>query len=144
MERIFFDFVKKMKSSFKVYFFGTVFCGILDFINFLIIYYHFGEPGEEYQEMMLMLLALVYLGTNLLWVGFVCMLRRRFPDYINKYAVQMFFSAGAMVEEKLMVWNEIAKSKMQRTSDAAMRRLSRARNNGQGGDSREPPNPASV
>ena len=108
MERIFFDFVKDMKSSFKVYFFATGFCGILDFINFIIIYYHFGEPGEEYQEMMLMFLALAYLSSTLLWAGLVCMLRRRFPDYMNKYAVDMLFSAGHMVEEKLAVWNEIA------------------------------------
>lgn len=143
MERIFFDFVKQMKLSFKVYFFATMFCGILDFINFIIIYYHFGRPGEEYQEMMLMLLALVYFGTNLVWVGFVCMLRKRFPDYIAKYAAQMFFSAGARLEEKLMVWNEIAKAKIQRTSEAAVRRVSRGRNNERGGG-QEAGNPASV
>ena len=143
MERIFFDFVKEMKLFFKIYFFATVFCGILDFINFIIIYYHFGEPGEEYQEMMLMLLALVYFSTNLLWVGFVCMLRRRFPPYMVEYAVQMFFSAGARLEEKVMVWNEIAKAKMQATSEAAMRRLSRGRNDEHEGG-QEAGNPASV
>lgn len=81
-----------------MYFAATCIAGIMDFFNFLVVYNHFGQKGDEYAEIVLMLLVLSYLGTNVYWLGYGITLQYKFPDYMSKYMVQVLFSAGKVVE----------------------------------------------
>ena len=116
MEKTYFGFVKESQFWFKVYFFITCLGGIMDFFNFIVIFNHFGEKGNEYSEIVLILLVLCYLGMNLYWIGYGVILRKRFPNYISEYMTQVIFSAGKKIEEKLEVWNTIAENGLQRAS----------------------------
>jgi len=74
MEKAYFGFVKESQCLFKVYFATTCIGGIMDFFNFLVVYNHFGEKGDEYSEIVLMLLTLSYLASNMYWIGYAVML----------------------------------------------------------------------
>ena len=63
-----------MKLLFKIYFTLTIIGGILDFFNFIVVYESFAVKGEEYEELVLMLMTLMYLATNMYWVGWAVML----------------------------------------------------------------------
>ena len=87
VERIFFTYVKDTRRLFKIYLALSVLGGIFDFFNFIVVLSYFGRPGEEYQEITMMLLAAVFTGTNMYWFGYCALMQRKFPPYIYKYVI---------------------------------------------------------
>lgn len=108
-----------MKGLFKAYFVLSILSSISATFNMIIIIYHFGRPGEEQEEMMMMIITSIFLLTNVGWFGFVILLQKRFPAYINSYVTDSLFSAGGQIEAKIGVWNQIAQQKMERTRQFA-------------------------
>lgn len=85
MERLFWGQIQELQVFFKSFFIFTILSGILDFFNMIVILNHYGNKGEEYQEISLLLLNFVFFGTNAYWVGYVVLLEYKFPIYIVKY-----------------------------------------------------------
>ena len=69
----------------KGYFGLTVLCVLMDFVNLMIVLGHFGNPGEEDREMILLMLSIVFFGCNVYWVIWSYQLSDRFPEYISEH-----------------------------------------------------------
>lgn len=111
--------IKELKGLFKAYFILSILSSISATFNMIIIIYHFGRPGEEQEEMMMMIITSIFLLSNVAWFGFVVLLQKRFPVYMNRYLTDSLFSAGGPIEAKISVWNQIAQQKMERTRQFA-------------------------
>lgn len=127
VEKKFFGVIQEQKKYFKCYAGLTVTCCILDFFNFVVVLHYFGKKGEEYQEIGLMLLTLLMLGTNVYWIGYIHLIQHKFPHYISKYIQEAFMSVGVLVEQKLEVWNGIAKNRAANVGVRAQRQASIAK-----------------
>ena len=77
-------------------------------MNLIVILNHFGVKGEEYQEITLLFLTLIFFGTNIYWAGYVFLLEYKFPRYISKYCVEVLFGVGVLAEKKLKEWSDRA------------------------------------
>lgn len=58
----------------KSYFGLTIFSAIMDIFAFFILIRYYGDPGKYYSEMTLMAFLLVFLGTNIYWMGQIMLL----------------------------------------------------------------------
>lgn len=99
---------------FKFYIGFSILGNIFDFFNFIVILAHFGRPGEEYQEITLMLLATIFGATNMYWFGYAFLLQYKFPAYISKYLLEAVRPFGVVIEKKIQTWEMVAKDRTQR------------------------------
>ena len=58
---------------------------------------YFGTPGEEESEMVLLLLTLVYLGSDIYWFTWVFNLKEKLPEYISKYVFDFIMGVGGQI-----------------------------------------------
>ena len=72
-----------MKNYFKGYFGMTLLGGVFDMINIIVVIQHYGIKGEEYEELMVLILTLIFLSTTAYWAGYVYLLKFKFPAYIS-------------------------------------------------------------
>lgn len=107
VERIFFTEISKIMRIVQIYGVMTIFSKFLDFFNFVIILNSYGKPGMEYEECTLMFLVLCFMAINLQYVFYMVLLKYKFPDYISKYLVSSFFSAGVTVQRKIDEWKNV-------------------------------------
>lgn len=94
----------------------TIFSYILDFFAFVILIGKYGTPGLWYQEMTLMAFTIIFMGTNIYWVGQILLFKYKFPAYISSYLMSAFLTAGQKVQNKMRHWNSKAHDKMGRTA----------------------------
>ena len=92
----------------------TLLSYFLDFFAAIVLFMKYGEAGREYAEMTLMAFLVVFVGTNIYWVGQIILLKFKFPPYISSYLINALISAGQNVQKKMKYWNEKAHEKMGR------------------------------
>jgi len=73
---------------------------VLDSICFVIILRHFGSPGEEDNEMILIMMCCIYGMCNIYWIHWSLTLRHRLPEYMSVYLKDAAFGIGSHIATK--------------------------------------------
>lgn len=78
----------------------TIICVLLDFTCFIIVLKHFGTPGEEDNEMILIILNSIFGVCNIYWVHWAMTLRHRLPEYMSHYLTDGALGMGSLIAKK--------------------------------------------
>lgn len=85
IEKLFYDHYKQFQLFMKIYMGLTVLSYVLDFFAFVILIRKYGDPGHWYSEMTGMAFTIIFIGTNIYWIGQIILLKYKFPEYISSY-----------------------------------------------------------
>ena len=79
----------------------TCVCGLLDFIGAAIILKHFGNPGEEDAEVILLMICVTFFLCNAKWVSFLFQVHDKFPRYISILIHDAILGLGDKIQAKM-------------------------------------------
>ena len=80
-----------MKIWLVIYTICSGLCGLFDFFVLFVVLKHFGDPGDEAAEMVLLMLNITFFLCTFVWASFVVQLKYRVPDYIGKLLMDAMF-----------------------------------------------------
>ena len=111
---------KDQSIKLKVYLFLTINCVVLDFVCFVLVLKHFGTPGEEDNEMILIILNSIFAICNIYWVHWTLTLRHRLPEYMSFYLTDGMLGFGSLITKKAKNFGKHAKEGVMQMSKDSM------------------------
>jgi hypothetical protein len=97
VQKVFFAIFEDQKNNLKAYLWLTILSLILDIVCFFIVLKHFGVPGEEDNEMILIMMSCIYGMCNLYWIHWSLTLKHRLPEYMSVYLKDAALGVGSHI-----------------------------------------------
>lgn len=107
MMQLFFQAFEGSQGMMKAYLMFTIMCTCLDFIGACIILQHYGNPGEEDAEVILLMICVTFFLCNAKWVSFLFQVHDKFPRYISILIHDAILGIGGKIQTKM---SQVAKT----------------------------------
>ena len=121
MMQLFFQSFENSQKMMKSYLIMTFLCTFLDFVGAAIILQHYGNPGEEDAEVILLLLCVTFFVCNAKWISFLFQIQDKFPRYISILIHDAILGLGDKINTKMSQVGKVVDKKARATGTAFKR-----------------------
>ena len=101
VSQIFINYTESCRHFLVTYMSLTIVCLFIDVIDFIVQFVRFGRQGDEYSEIMMLFLVLVFLGVDLVYFIWGFSVKSKFRPDIAQYLSKAVFGFASIMKQQL-------------------------------------------
>ena len=102
ISEIFMKYVESCKNLLLIYLIFTVICIVLDVIDFIVQFVRFGRAGDEYSELMMLFIVVIFLGLDVFYFIWVMQVKTKVRPEMAAYLSKALFGFVTLMKTQLV------------------------------------------